>query len=250
MTYCFPSVNELSEKLSYDFLHCITDASPDQKIFNIALSGGKTPEAFFEKIAANPISRDNQTLWKRVRFFWVDERCVPPDHADSNFSMTNESLFSKIGTGESNVHRIYGENDPYLEATRYAKEIKQFVELLNGIPVFDWIFLGVGDDGHTASIFPGRLDLMDTDEICAAVVHPVTGQFRITLTGKTILQAKRITFMVTGESKSKVLREILNNEAEALSYPAAQILWHSNNTDWFIDEAAAKYLNIMCRGKY
>ena len=250
MTYCFPSVNALSEKLSFDFVHFLDDASRGQKIFTIALSGGKTPKAFFEKIAANPKSQDNQTLWNKVHFFWVDERCVPPDHADSNFCMTNECLFSKISLDESHVHRIHGENDPYQEAARYAAEIHQYVELQNGIPVFDWIFLGLGDDGHTASIFPGRPDLLDTDTICEAVVHPVTGQFRITLTGKPLLQAKRITFVVTGASKSTVIREIMNNEAEALSYPAAQILWRSNNTDWFIDEAAAKYLNITCRCKY
>jgi 6-phosphogluconolactonase len=250
MTYCFPSENELSDKLSIDFLHFISEASHKKKTLSIAFSGGNTPKSFFERIVANQLSQGSQVMWNKVHIFWADERCVPPNHTDSNYGMTNESLLRKINLDDNNVHRIHGENDPSIEAVRYSAEIKRLVELQHEIPVFDWIFLGIGDDGHTASIFPGRLDLLDSGKICETVEHPLTGQFRITLTGNPILQAKRITFMVTGKSKSNIVRQIMNNDPEALSYPAAQINLRSSNTEWFIDQAAAKYLNITCRGKY
>jgi 6-phosphogluconolactonase len=249
MIYCFSSVNELAEKISIDFLHFIAETAHKKNSLFIAFSGGKTPQAFFEKIAANQDIHDSNSLWNKVHLFWVDERCVLPNHADSNFGMTNKILLRNINLDKSNIHRIRGENDPYREAIRYSAEIKQYVKLQNDIPVFDLIFLGIGDDGHTASIFPDRLDLIDTGNIYEAVRHPVTGQFRVTLTGKPILQAKRLTFLVTGETKSTVIRQIMNNEPEALAYPAAQIHLRSNNTDWYIDEAAAKHLNIVCRGK-
>jgi 6-phosphogluconolactonase len=242
MTYCFPTVNELSEKLSIDFLHFIAEASPGKETCNIAFSGGATPRAFFEKIAVNQYNMGRNISWDMVHLFWVDERCVPPNDAESNFGMTNECLLRKIVIAESNVHRIQGENNPYQEVTRYTDEIKLHVKFQHGIPAFDWIFLGIGDDGHTASIFPNRPDLLTAESICDVVKHPVTGQYRVTLTGKPILQTKRLTFLVTGESKSLVIRHIVNNEPEALHYPAAYINLRKKDADWYLDEAAAKYL--------
>jgi len=248
MICCFPSVKELSERLSLDFLSYLTHASGYQKTIAIALSGGKTPKAIFERIAADSPTLGNLIVWKKVHFFWVDERCVPPEHADSNFGMTNESLFSGINLNEANIHRIHGEDDPYQEALRYATEIKKIVEMKNEIPVFDCIFLGIGDDGHTASIFPDRMDLLNANCICEAVIHPVNGQSRITLTGKPLLKAKKLIVLATGQSKSTVISKIMNNTPESKTFPAAQILRLRNNADWYIDKEAAKYLNISCHG--
>jgi 6-phosphogluconolactonase len=250
MICCFPSVNELAEQLSLDFLKHLANACNNEGTVTIALSGGTTPKILFDKLAMHPLTKGNQIKWEKVHFFFADERCVPPDHAESNFGMANKHLFSRINIDENNIHRIYGENNPLQEAMRYASEIKKIARYANDIPVFDWIFLGVGDDGHTSSIFPNRLDLFDSKYNCETVAHPVTGQTRITLTGRPLLNAKKITFMVTGASKSNVIRQIMNNEPEAKSFPVALIHRHHNNTDWYMDQEAAKYLNISCRGKY
>jgi len=242
MIHCFQSADELVEKLSFHFLDFITRDNHSGSQLNIALSGGNTPKAFFRKIALNQYKYDRPIPWNKVHLFWVDERCLISRHADSNFGMTSTTLLSKINLHENNIHRMRGENDPGLEALRYAEEIKTQVAMKDGIPVFDCIFLGIGDDGHTASIFPDRLDLLTAERICETVKHPVTGQSRVTLTGKPIIQAKRIIFLVTGESKSLVIKQIMNNEPEAARYPAAYIYYKKNDADWFMDAAAAKLL--------
>ncbi len=242
MIHCFQSADALVEKLSFDFLDFIELENPPGKRIHIALSGGNSPRIFFEKIAINQYKRDKPVPWNKVHFFWADERCVPPEHRDSNYGMTRKILLEKINLEDQNVHRIMGENDPEKEVVRYALEIQSQVASKDGIPVFDWIILGIGEDGHTASIFPNRFDLLNSEQICAAVQHPETGQSRVTLTGRTILQARRITFLVTGVSKSQVVRQILNNEAEASQYPAGYIFNHRKSTDWYLDDAAAQYL--------
>jgi 6-phosphogluconolactonase len=242
MNFCFQSTDEVAEKLSLDFLDYISKRKHSEEPMNIALSGGNTPNAFFERIAANQYNQTLPIPWNKVHIFWVDERCVPPDHAESNYGMAKRALFDKIQLQDGNIHRIKGENNPVPEALRYSQEVKKLVTLKEGIPVFDWILLGIGNDGHTASIFPNRLDMLDSENLYETTVHPDTGQFRITLTGKPILRAKKIIFLVTGKSKNLVVRQIINREPEASQYPAAYIYFNRNNADWYLDAAAAKFL--------
>lgn len=242
MIRCFQSVNELVDKLSFNFLAFIQSGNTSGRRLNIALSGGNTSKAFFEKTAMNQLKTKKPVSWTNIHFFWVDERCVPPAHAESNYGMTYATFLSKIDMPESNIHRIKGEEDPMIEAYRYEQEINAHVPLKKGVPVFDWIFLGAGDDGHTASIFPNRTDLPVSANICEAVEHPVTGQSRITLTGRPIIQAKKITFLVTGESKKLIVRQIINQEPAASHYPAAYIHAQQHDSEWYLDAAAAKFL--------
>ncbi len=242
MTHWYPSTDELVENLSIEFLDYISKGNKSGRPINIALSGGNSPKAFFERIAVNQHKTKTPVQWMKVHLFWVDERCVPPDHADSNYGMTCSAFIHKTELNESNIHRIRGENNPGKEARRYDEEVKMLVPLKEGIPVFDLVFLGVGDDGHTASIFPNRMDLLDADKIYETATHPDTGQIRITMTGKTILRAKKIVFLVTGRSKSTIIRQIMNREPESSQYPAAYIYHNRNDADWYIDSAAAKYL--------
>jgi len=213
---------------------------PADKIFNIALSGGKTPELLFSVIVEK---YKDSIPWGRIHLWWVDERCVPPKHQDSNFKMADELLISQIDIPEKNIHRIKGEHDPDEEAIRYAKEIKDFIKCRQEIPVFDIIILGMGDDGHTASIFPGQLELISETKICAVSKHPFSGMQRITLTGTVIKNAKWIFFMITGEGKAKRISEIMNNEEEAKLLPAYYIEPDKGYLIWFIDEAAAKNIS-------
>lgn len=200
--------------------------------FHLAISGGKTPDLLFSAL-------NNQfphsPLWQKVHFWWVDERMVPPDHPESNYRVANQLLFSQISIPEENIHRIKGENNPEEEALSYALQIRKILPSGNGWPVFDLILLGMGDDGHTASIFPDQMDLLESDQICAVATHPVSGQKRVTLTGKPINNAAKICFLVTGSGKAERLKEMRNYPDLARSLPAFHIL----NAEWFVDQAAA-----------
>lgn len=207
-----------------------------QPRFNIALSGGSTPKKLFKILE----EKHKDTIpWERLHFWWGDERCVSPDDEESNFKMTNDILFSQIEIPQENIHRIKGEINPEKEAKRYSEEITENLNLRDGIPVFDLIILGMGDDGHTASIFPTQLNLLEEEQICVVAEHPETGQQRITLTGKVINNANRIFFLVTGENKAQRIAEIMNDEEAAKLLPAYYITPENGKLIWYIDEAAS-----------
>lgn len=242
MHYCLHTVDELTEQLSREFFSFLAAENSREYPITIAFSGGSTPRALFEKIAAIPLLPDEVNPWKPVHLFWVDERCVPPDHPDSNYGMAKKALLDVINLPGNQIHRIRGEREPDAEVHRYGREIMNILPKKGDAPVFDWIFLGLGEDGHTASIFPDRPDLFETHAVCAMASHPATGQLRITLTGKTILRAKRITFLVTGASKSVVIKKILHQAPEANRYPAAWVYEKRSDATWYLDAAAAKLL--------
>jgi len=198
----------------------------------IALSGGSTPKLLFEILAKK---YKDKIDWPKVHFYWGDERCVSPDDEQSNFRMTNERLLQNITIPKANIFRVLGENNPKEEADRYAKRIDWNLPLKNGIPVFDLIILGMGSDGHTASIFPHQINLLNSKTTCAVATHPESGQQRITLTGKVINAAKQIHFLVTGASKKPVIKEIFSKSGNWENYPAS----HIENSIWWMDEAAS-----------
>ncbi len=250
MICCFPTVEKLSEGLSKESLRILTSLSSEQGIVSVALSGGITPMAFFEQLAADSRSYKDKINWDKLHFFFADERCVPPDHPDSNYGMANRILFSRISTFGFHIHRILGENEPVKEAERYSSEISRIFSPDARHPVFDVVFLGIGVDGHTASIFPDRTDLLSAERFCEVVTHPVSGQTRITLTGNILMDAKRLIYLVAGKSKSTVVKQIINREEEAKAYPAARIFWQNSRADMYLDYGAASNLNNTCRGKH
>ena len=207
-----------------------------QPRFDIVLSGGSTPKKLFKAL----IEKHKDTIpWERIHFWWGDERCVPPDDENSNFKMASDILFSQVDIPKKNIHRIKGENNPQEEAIRYSEEITENLNLREGVPVFDLIILGMGDDGHTASIFPGQLGLLEKEQLCAVSEHPLTGQKRVTVTGKVINNASRIFFLVTGENKALRLSEIMNDDEAAKLLPAYYISPENGKLIWYIDEAAS-----------
>jgi 6-phosphogluconolactonase len=207
--------------------------------FNIALSGGSTPKLLFTLLANEYV---NSVPWHFVRLFWVDERCVPPTHSESNFGMTYDSLLTHVPIHDSNIFRMQGEDSPIKEAVRYQKMLEKELPFQDGFPVFDLVLLGMGDDGHTASIFPDNMELLQSDQAVAVGIHPVSGQERITLTGKTILEAKQVVFLITGSSKATVLRQIIKHEPRGENYPAFYIAKNAKNTNFYLDRAAAALL--------
>ena len=232
----FKNLDELSEYFSI-YLSNQVDLSNDK--FNLVLSGGSTPKSIFQHLAAYFKEKID---WNKINIFWGDERCVPPNSAESNYKMANESLLSKINIPEKNIFRIKGEENPDEEAERYSKVIEQNVLLKNSKPRFDLIMLGLGEDGHTASIFPDQHSLLEAENICSVSVHPVTKQNRITLTGKVINNAKNIVFIATGKNKSKIVSEMLNNKDQRKKYPADFIKPEDGNMIWLLDESAASLL--------
>lgn len=207
-----------------------------QHRFDIALSGGSTPQKLFRRIA----EKYKDTIdWNRIHFWWGDERCVPPGSIESNYRMAYETLISQLPVNPDHIHRIRGEEDPDTEAERYSQEITRHLNSREDWPVFDLVILGMGEDGHTASIFPGQMELLTSSSVCAVATHPVTNQKRITLTGKVINNANEIFFLATGRNKARRISEIMNNEDTAGNYPAYHIIPEHGNLVWFIDEEAS-----------
>jgi len=204
---------------------------------HIALSGGSTPKIVFDELAKN---FQSDIDWSKIHLYWGDERCVPPDDDQSNFKMTKEHLLDKIEIPQFNVHRIRGENGPHYEAERYGEFLDNVLPKTDGKPSFDLIVLGLGDDGHTASIFPHEIELWDSEQYCEVAEHPESDQKRVTLTGQVINNAEIVVFLVTGENKAGRISEIIDGDATATNYPASLVAPVKGKTVWFLDEDAAK----------
>ena len=228
----YPDISAIGDRLA-EFLN----KAKDRRI-SVVLSGGNTPKMIF-----NHLGKDHASIaWQNIDFFWGDERCVPPDHPESNYRMAKIHLFDTIRPETLNIHRIQGENPPEYEIPRYQKEIMEYVKLKGQKPVFDIIMLGIGEDGHTASIFPDQLHLLSSENICELAIHPQTGQRRITLTGPVIKMAKNIVFIATGKNKSLIISRILRNGKGCESLPAYQINPENGQLFWLIDEKASSDL--------
>lgn len=207
--------------------------------FHLAISGGKTPDLLFSALAERYAG---SALWQKVHFWWVDERMVLPADPESNYGVAQKLLFQKISIPEENLHRIKGENAPEAEALSYSALIRQVLPEVNGWPVFDLILLGMGDDGHTASIFPDQMHLLNSERICEVAVHPQSGQKRVTLTGKAICHALKVCFLVTGPNKAVRLSEIWNIPEKAKLLPAANIHPEHGDLEWYVDKPAAQFI--------
>ncbi len=208
----------------------------NQPRFDIALSGGNSTKGLFKKMSKKYADK---IPWERIHLWWGDERCVSPHDEESNYKMTVDYLLSRINIPKENIHRIRGEKNPDEEAVRYSEEIASNLNQRGNIPVFDLIILGMGNDGHTASVFPNQMELLNDENICAVAQHPTSGQKRITLTGKVINNANRIFFLTTGEGKATRISEIMNDNEKAKLLPAYHISPDNGRLIWFLDEAAA-----------
>lgn len=232
----FQTPSELAEDFAAELAGSIRIASEQGAQFNLAVSGGNTPKLLFSILAEKYCSSIH---WSHVHLFWVDERCVPPGDPESNYGMTKQILLDHISIPERNVHRMRGEDDPEKEAGRYSGELQVHVKSKNKLPEFDLMILGMGDDGHTASIFPGSPDLFKSDKICDVTVHPASGQKRITLTGKVINNSDSVAFLVTGRKKAGIIEDIYKKKPQYMNYPASSVSLSHGPVIWFLDEEAA-----------
>jgi 6-phosphogluconolactonase len=235
----FSGKEETADQLAVSLFEKLQNFNNGDKKFNIALSGGNTPKIFFRLIAEKYSQKIN---WKNVNLFWGDERCVPPDDPESNFGMTKQTLLNFITIPQKNIFRIKGEVNPFVEAKRYSQTVADNIPVVNGLPSFSLMLLGLGEDGHTASIFPDQMSLLKSVKICETSIHPVSMQKRITLTGKVINNSKWIVFLVTGEKKSMIVSKILKKQREAEYYPAYYIQPNSGKLVWYLDKYSAMNL--------
>ncbi len=211
--------------------------------FSLVLSGGVAPRRLYERLAIS--TNSSRIDWKRLHCFWGDERCVPPDHPDSNFRMAKEALLDKVSIPQANIHRLPGEApDLALTARTYEKEIR---ELLKGA-VFDLVLLGMGGDGHTASLFPGTTALHEIVRWVVPNNVPQLGAYRLTMTPLCINQAKTILFLVTGKEKAERLKEVLEGPYEPDRLPIQLICAKEGRRLWLLDEAAASGLGVTGSG--
>ncbi|KXO12770.1 6-phosphogluconolactonase, eukaryotic type [Moritella sp. JT01] len=231
---------ETPQQVVESLANSLVEYSKQNKPVHISLSGGSTPKLLFKVLAKAPFATSIE--WGNLHFWWGDERCVAPDDAESNFGEAQTLLFSQVALPTENIHRILGEDAPEQEVVRFAQEMKACIPANNGLPCFDWILLGMGGDGHTASLFPGQTDYNDQN-IAIIAQHPESGQYRISKTARLLANAKRISYLVMGEGKAQVIKQIHDNDDAALVYPAAQVKASQGKTEWFLDADAARLIN-------
>ena len=232
---------ELFEAAAEEVVHAAKEAVAQRGRFTIALPGGSTPKNLFNLLATNA-----RTVlpWDRTFFFWGDERHVPPTDPDSNYRMAEETMLSKIPVAAGNVFRISAENpDAAAAAEAYEQSLRKFFQLGPGdVPIFDLILLGMGPDGHTASLFPGSAGLQEKTRLVIANWVDKLKTSRLTLTLPVLNAARCVTFLVSGTDKAAMLKTVLEEDAPAEQYPSKLIRPNNGKLIWLVDRAAASAL--------
>jgi 6-phosphogluconolactonase len=233
---------DLFQAAAEEVIRAATEAVEQRGRFTIALSGGSTPRNLYTLIAANASAR---LPWAQMFFFWGDERHVPPGDPDSNYRMAKEILLSKIPLPPANVFPIPAENpDASAAAEGYEQTLRKFFALAPGeFPRFDLILLGMGPDGHAASLFPETAGLQEKSRLVIANWVEKLKTSRITLTLPVLNAARCVVFLVSGADKAAVLREVLEGNAPAEKYPAKLVRPSAGKLIWFVDRAAASELS-------
>lgn len=243
-----PDGAALAEAAANHFVALARVAVRVRGLFRVALSGGSTPRGAYQCLASEAFA--SQVDWQRVHVFWGDERCVPPDHPDSNFRMAKEALLDHVPLASEHVHRVRGELDPKLAAADYEETLRGafYPDLsasgANDIPVprFDLILLGMGDDGHTASLFPGTAALHEARRWVVANHVAKLDSWRITLTPVVVNAAAQLVFLVSGAGKSERLREVRGGPYRPDALPAQLVEPTDGDLLWLVDQAAASLL--------
>jgi 6-phosphogluconolactonase len=232
-----PDPESLAQAAATIFADAADHAIADHGRFSVALSGGTTPRKLFRILGT--IYCDT-VKWNSVQLFWTDERSVPPDHKESNYKLAYDELISKVSIPHGNIHRILGELAPAEAAKEYIEAAQSHFGT-KGIPVFDLILLGLGQDGHTASLFPGSTVLQEQDHFAVPSYSESVGNWRVTLTLPVVNNAVNIVFLVSGKSKSGIVSKILSEGRRHL-YPASLVNPIKGQITWLLDREAASEL--------
>jgi 6-phosphogluconolactonase len=230
----FKDSDELSQSAAEAFATLAKKAIAEHGRFLVSLSGGSTPMKLYARLANEKVD------WAHVHFFWGDERCVPVDDPGNTYGVMREIFFDKIGT--TNIYRVESELEPASAAQAYAQALSGFAEAPFDFPRFDLVLLGMGDDGHTASLFPGSQVEIDSATIAVTAHYQDRPANRVSLTPKVFNHAREIWFLVTGAGKAETLRNVIKGEKNLELLPAQRIQPTDGKLVWMIDEAAGKYL--------
>ena len=233
----YPDINSLSHEAAQFIVRLANEATVSRGRFSIALSGGSTPKVLYGLFATEPYL--GQINWPSVEIFWSDERCVPPDDAESNYAMAKEVLLSKIPIQPRQVHRMPAEKaDRDAAAQEYTLEMQR-VFSTNGIPAFDLIQLGMGPEGHTASLFPHQPSLHEQQRLVMSVSVPKPPPPRLTFTPPILNAARHVLFLVTGSEKADAVQAVLEGPYQPDEYPAQIVRPTHGEVTWMLDTAAA-----------
>lgn len=236
--HVFDSNVELVKAAAEKIVEIVTLAITERSRCSVALAGGSTPRDVYALLATE--NYRSRVEWENVFLFWGDERCVPPEHPDSNFRMVKESLLANINIPPLNIFRIRGEIEPAAAAEEYEFILNDFFK--NAAPRFDLILLGLGDDGHTASLFPGTNALDETQRWAISIFVPKFNSYRMTLTLPVINNARHVVFIVSGKSKSQIIPRVINSEEQIKELPATFVRPLNGQLDWLLDAEAASLL--------
>lgn len=231
--------NELAALAAQRIVQAIQARLQASEHFSLVLSGGSTPESLYRRLAHLPIGEID---WARLHLFWGDERCAPPDHPDSNYQMTRRALLEHVRVPPEQIHRMRGELPPEEAARAYAKELAQFFG--DGPPQFDLILLGMGADGHTASLFPHSQALKESKRWVVANHVSAQQSWRITLTVPAINTGREILFLVRGADKANTLQRVLEGPFQPDELPAQYIQPTTQPALWLVDAGAASQLYL------
>lgn len=236
----YKNLQELSTAAAELFTASAEQAVNSRGRFLAALSGGGTPKPFHELLATVPY-RD-QIAWANTHLFWGDERCVVKDDSGNNYFQARQAFMDRVPLPAENIHRVHSELEPDSAADDYASQLKAFAEAPLAWPRFDLIILGMGDDGHTASLFPGSPVEINTPTVAVTANYQDRPARRVSLTPLVINAARRVVFLVSGQSKSETLARILHGEPQPDQLPAQRIRPTDGEIIWLVDEAAASKL--------
>ena len=237
----FPDQAELARGAANEFARLAREAVRERKLFTVALSGGSTPRTLYSLLAEEPFR--SELPWHETHFFWGDERHVPPTHSESNFRMAYETLLSKTPIPSENIHHIKTEEpEPAEAANEYEQELKSFFKLSSGqLPRFDLMLLGLGTDGHVASLFPETAALQDREHLCVVNWAAKLKAWRFTLTLPVLNNAANVVLLVGGEEKASIVRAVLTGERTE-KYPAQLVQPTNGNLLWLLDRSAGSLL--------
>jgi len=239
----FASLETLLQEAAEEFVELAQAAVRAKDLFAVALSGGSTPRGLYGLLAASPFQE--RVPWSKIHFFWGDERHVPPDHPDSNYRMAHEAMLSKVPVLAQNIHRIPAEKEAKRAAADYEEALREFFRLGGGQwPRFDLILLGMGPDGHTASLFPHTDALQEQARLVAAPWIEKLSGFRITLTPPVLNRAACVIFIATGAEKAEVLRQVIQGSYQPELYPAQLVRPASGRLLWLVDRESARLLPL------
>jgi 6-phosphogluconolactonase len=232
---------DLNKRAAEEFIRLSGRAVQCAARFTVALSGGLTPRGLYELLASD--SYKERIPWSKVHFFWGDERCVAPDHPDSNYRMAREALLARISIPVENIHRMAGEKEPAAAARDYENELKKFFHLADGaLPRFDLILLGLGEEGHTASLFPGSAALAESKRMVAAHYVEKLKAHRLTLTLPVLNHGAEVVFLVAGSNKAEIVKEVLAGGGVPPELPAARVRPFNGHLAWMVTRDAAALL--------